>query len=79
VTVLRHIKFAFCPQRAMFEHENLTNAAMLASYKERGVKESPSAAWFLELMMTDPVYEGQGLLDVSPHFEASSIGASVRI
>jgi hypothetical protein len=58
----------------MFEHENLTNAAMLASYKERGLEESLGDSWFLELMMTDPMYEGQGSLDVGLHLEAAYTG-----
>jgi hypothetical protein len=33
---------------------------MFAGYKAKGIKESPDAAWYLQLLMTDPAFEGQG-------------------
>lgn len=33
---------------------------MEKGYKDKGIKESSDASWYLQLVMTDPDYAGQG-------------------
>lgn len=48
------------PKRIGFEYLDLSHEGMLAGYKAKGVKESPDASWYLQLVWTDPTYQGQG-------------------
>lgn len=48
--------------RIGFEYQNASKAAMAAGYKANAVKESPNASWYLQLLMTDPAFEGQGFM-----------------
>lgn len=43
-----------------FEYLDLSHEGMVAGYKAKGVKGSPDASWYLQLVWTDPAYQGQG-------------------
>ncbi|KIK09690.1 hypothetical protein K443DRAFT_636141 [Laccaria amethystina LaAM-08-1] len=46
-----------------------SHAALEKGYKGKGSKESPDASWYLQLIMTDPEYQGQSHLvrEAFPH------------
>lgn len=48
--------------RIGFEYLDSSHAALEKGYKGKGSKESPDASWYLQLIMTDPEYQGQGMM-----------------
>ncbi|KAF8890737.1 hypothetical protein BD779DRAFT_1516787 [Infundibulicybe gibba] len=47
-------------KRIWFECLGASHAAMVVGYKTKGAKTTPDASWHLQMVMTDPNYEGQG-------------------
>lgn len=47
-------------KRIGFEYHDAAHNTTATGYKAKGVAESPDASWYLQLVLTDPAFEGQG-------------------
>ncbi|KAF9455963.1 hypothetical protein BDZ94DRAFT_1353722 [Collybia nuda] len=66
VEVLRRWGFSAL-MRVGFEYLDQSHAGMSAGYKAKGVKQSPDASWYLQLVWTEPAHQGQGIMPLMVH------------
>jgi len=50
--------------RIAFEYMDSSHAAMKKVYKANGIDKSSDASWYLQLIMTDPDFENQGMMSL---------------
>jgi len=47
-------------QRIAFEYQAICESSMHKLFKRKGIKRSPDGAWYLQMIFTDPEYQGNG-------------------
>jgi len=47
-------------QRIAFEYQAISESAMHKLFEQKGIKRSPDDAWYLQMIFTDPEYQGKG-------------------